>query len=68
MKTFRVSFSGHMLVNIIRKNILNFLIAILAYLQGGLRKKQLTSSFAEHFKGIHENTICVFFVRVVGVI
>ena len=69
MKLFRVSFSSHMLVNMIRKNVRRFLIAILAYLQGALRKKQLTtSSFLEHFKDIHENTICVYFARVVRVI
>ena len=68
MKTLRVSFSSLMLVDMIKKNILNFLIAILAYLQGALRKKQLTASSVEHFKENHENTICVYFVGVVGVI
>ena len=57
-----------MLVNIIKKNILNFVIAILANLQGALRKKHLTASFVEHFKENHENTLCVYFVGVVGVI
>ena len=57
-----------MLVNMMKKNILNFLIAILAYLQGALRKKQLTASFLEHFKENHENLICVYFVGAVVVI
>ena len=59
MKTLRVSFSSHMLVNMIKKNVLNFLIALLAYLQGALRKKQLTVSSVEHFRGNHENTLCL---------
>ena len=68
MKTLRVSFSRLMLVDVIKKNILNFLIATLAYLQGALRKKQLTASSVEYFKENHENTICFYFVRVVRVI
>ena len=68
MKTLRVSFSHLMLVDMIKKNILNFLIAVLAYLQGALRKKQLTASSIAHFKENHENKICVYFVGVVGVI
>ena len=68
MKTLRGSFSSHMLVNITKKKIQNFLTAILAYLQSALRKKQLTAFFVEHFKENHENTICVYFARVVGVI
>ena len=67
-KTLKGSFSSHMLVNMIKKKIQNFLTAILAYLQGALRKKQLTASLVEHFKENHENTICVFFARVGGVI
>ena len=66
MKTLRLSFSSQMLVNKIKKNILNFLITIPDYLQGALRKKQLTASFVEHFKQNHENTRCVYFVEVVG--
>ena len=57
-----------MSVNMIKKNILNFLIAILAYLQGALPKKRLTASFVEQFKENQENTICVYFTRVVVVI
>ena len=57
-----------MLVNMMKKNIVNFLIAILAYLQGALRKKQLTASFVEHFKENHENLLCVYFVGAVVVI
>ena len=51
MKTLRVPFSSLMLVNMIKKNILNFLIAVLACLQGALEKKQLTASSVEHVKG-----------------
>ena len=68
MKTLRVPFSSLMLVDMIKKNILNFLIATLAYLQAALRKKQLAASFVEHFKENHENKICAYFVGVVGVI
>ena len=68
MKTLRVSFPSHMSVNMIKKNILNFLIAILVYLQGALPKKQLTASFVEHFKENQENIICVYFARIVVVI
>ena len=68
MKTLRVSFPSHMSVNMIKKNILNFLIAILAYLQGALPKKRLAASFVEQFKENQENTICVYFTRVVVVI
>ena len=57
-----------MLVDMIKKNILNFLIAILAYLQGALRKKQLAASSVEHFNENHENKICVYLVEVVRVI
>ena len=57
-----------MLIDMIKKNILNFLIAILAYLQDALRKKHLTASSVEHFKRNHENTIYVYFVGVVRVI
>ena len=57
-----------MFVNMTKKKIQNFLTAILAYLQGALRKKQFTASFEEHFKENLENTIYVYFARVVGVI
>ena len=30
---------------------------------GALRKKQLTDSFVEHFKGNHENTTYVYFTE-----
>ena len=32
---------------------------------GALRKKQLTASFAEHFKGNDENTTYVYFAEVI---
>ena len=32
---------------------------------GALRKKQLTASFVEHFKGNHENTTYVYFAEVI---
>ena len=50
MKLLRASFFSLMLVNLIKKNILNFLIAILAYKQGALQKKHLTASLKEHSK------------------
>ena len=57
MKTLRASFFSLMLVNLIKKT--NFLIAILAQVQGALRK--LAASFLEHCKENHENTIYVYF-------
>ena len=32
---------------------------------GALRKKQLTASFVEHFKGNHENTTYDYFAEVI---
>ena len=54
-----------MVVNLIKKNVLNFLIAILAQMLGALRKKQLTVSFVEHFKENHEKTTYVYFAEVI---
>ena len=38
-----------MLLNLIKNSILDILFAILAYMQGGLRKKQLITSFLKRF-------------------
>ena len=65
MKTLRASFFSLMLVILIKRNILNFLFAIMAQVQGTLRKKQLTASFVEHFKENDENTISVYFAVVI---
>ena len=50
METLRASFFSLMLVHLIKKNILNFLIAI------------LTASFVEKN---HENTLCAYFAVVI---
>ena len=65
LKTLRVSFLSLVLANLMKKNILTFIIAMLAYVQGALRKKQLAASFVENFKENHENAICVYFVVVI---
>ena len=57
MKTSRAPFFQSPISKLHKKNILHFLIAILAQVQGVLRKKQLTAFFVEHFKENHENTI-----------
>ena len=64
MEIKRILFSL-MLVNLLKKNILNFLIATLAEMLGALRKKQLAVSFAEHFEGNHENAAYVYFAEVI---
>ena len=51
METLKNIFFSLLLLNLIKKGILHFLNAILVYLQGALRKKQLIASFLEHFKG-----------------
>ena len=50
-----------MLQNLIKISILDFLFAILAYMQGSLRKKQLIASFVKHLTECHKNTICIDF-------
>ena len=50
-----------MLLNVIKNSILDFPFAILAYVQGGLRKKQFTTSFLKLFTENDENTICIVF-------
>ena len=50
-----------MLQNLIKISILDFLFAMLAYMQGGLRKKQLVASFVKHLTKCHKNTICIDF-------
>ena len=50
-----------MLQNLIKYSILDFLFAIPAYMQGGLWKKQLVTSFVKHFTESHKNTICIGF-------
>ena len=44
-------FFSLLLLNLIKKDILHFLNAILVCLQGVLWKKQLVASFLEYFKG-----------------
>ena len=51
-----------------KKKNLNFLIVILAYVQGAQRKKQLTTCFVEHFKENEENTICIYFAMVIKMV
>ena len=51
METLKNIFFNLLLLNLIKKGILHFLNAILVYLQGALRKKQLITFFLEHFKG-----------------
>ena len=50
-----------MLLNLIKNSILDFLFDILAYMQGGLQKKQLIASFLKHFTKNQKNTICISF-------
>ena len=35
------------------------------WMLGALRKKQLTASFVEHFKGNHENATYVYFAEAI---
>ena len=50
-----------MLQNLIKNNILDFLFAIVAYVQGGLWKKQMITSFVKQLKECHTNAICIVF-------
>ena len=50
-----------MLQNLNKNSILDFLFAILAYMQGGLWKKHLITSFVKHFTENVENTLCMVF-------
>ena len=52
METLEESFFSLMSLNLIKKDILDFLTATVVYLQGSLRKKQLKASFRDHFKKI----------------
>ena len=49
METLKESFFSLMLLNLITKDIVDFLTV---YAQGALRKKQLKASFIDHFKKI----------------
>ena len=49
-----------MLLNLIKSSILDFVFAILAYMQGGLRKKQLVTSFLKHFMKNQKNAVVSF--------
>ena len=61
MKKLRASFFILMLVTLIKMKVLHFRIAVVAYAQGALRRKQSTASFVEHFRKSYENRICVYF-------
>ena len=50
-----------MLQNLNKNSILDFLFVILAYMQGGLWKKHLITSFVKHFTENVENTLCIVF-------
>ena len=52
MKTLRVSFFSLMLVKLMKIKLPHFLIAVLAQVQGALRRKRMTASFVEHFRKI----------------
>ena len=60
-KIFRSYFFSLMLENLIKNSISDFLLAILAYAQGGLWKKQLITSFVKHFIESHKSTIRITF-------
>ena len=51
MEKLKNIFFSLLLLNLIKKGILDFLNAVLVCLQGDLRQKQLIASFLEHFKG-----------------
>ena len=51
-----------MLLNLIKNSILDILFAILAYMQGGLRKKQLITSFLKRFTKNQKSTLCISFM------
>ena len=67
MKAMKIKSSlfSLMLVNLIKKNILNFLIVMFGYMLGALRKEQWTAFFVEHFNGNNENTTYVYFAEVI---
>ena len=52
METLKVSFFSFISLNLITKDILDFLTATVVYAQGALQKKQLRASFIGHFKKI----------------
>ena len=52
METSKESFFSLMSLNLITKDMLDFLTATVVYAQGALRKKQLKASFIDHFKKI----------------
>ena len=52
METLKVSFFSFISLNLITKDILDFLTATVVYAQGALRKKQLKASFVDYFKKI----------------
>ena len=52
METLKVSFFSFISLNLITKDILDFLTATVVYAQGALQKKQLRASFIDHFKKI----------------
>ena len=52
MEILKESFFSIMLLNLITKDILDFLTATVVYAQGALRKKQLKASFVDYFKKI----------------
>ena len=50
-----------MLQNLIKNSILDFLFAILAYVHGGLWKKQLATSFVKHLtESLKDNIASLF--------
>ena len=50
-----------MLLNYANRDVSYRLSAILDYVQGALRKKQLIASFLKHFTENDGNTICIVF-------
>ena len=62
METLKESFFSLMSLNLITKDILDFLTAAVVYAQDALRKKQLKDSFIYHFKKIIKYEICLFSV------
>ena len=52
MEILTESFFSLMSLNLIAKDILDFLTATVVYAEGGPRKKQLKASFIDHFKKI----------------
>ena len=52
MEILKESFFSIISLNLITKDIPDFLTATVVYAQGALRKKQLTASFIDHLKKI----------------